>query len=280
MSTDSATTVTPDLLARHREYQALVGRLRDLVHRTVPPGATVVVISKGDADLVSLVGRRGWHFPQDASGGYAGYHPRESTSAIEELEALRSRGADYLVLPATSNWWLEHYADFGNHLRLNYDTLVDQPDTGIIYTLRKQSAPSVVHDGSAEKELEQHRAALLAEQIEDLVAHLVSPEQPVVVVVIAASGPVQLEGRVTMPLHVSELPPAGRAPSFVAGLVARLETLRRQGATCLIIPRSAFDWWALDVEFRLHVEQEYRCITQQAHVCVIYDLEPAEEAAT
>jgi hypothetical protein len=278
MSTDSATTVTPDLLARHREYQALVGRLRDLVHRTVPPGATVVVISKGDADLVSLVGRRGWHFPQDASGGYAGYHPRESTSAIEELEALRSRGADFLVLPATSNWWLEHYADFGNHLRLNYDTLVDQPDTGIIYTLRKQSAPSVVHDGSAEKELEQHRAALLAEQIEDLVAHLVPPERPVVVAHTGDAPSLELEGRLTMHLRLPgpEIAVHARRAIFLE----RLESLRRQKAVCLIIPFGAFEWWDTDDVLRAHVEQRHRCITQQAHVCVIYDLEPAEEAAT
>jgi len=280
MSTDSATTAAAGLLTRHRAYQAMVGRLRDLIHRSVPPGATVVVISKGDADLVELVGRQGWHFPQDDSGGYAGYHPRDSASAIEGLESLRSRGADYLVLPATSSWWLEHYADFGNHLRLNYQTLVEQPDTGAIYTLRKQSTPTVVRDGSAESELEQHRAALLAEQIQDLVAHLVPPQRPVVVAHTGDTSALELEDRETMALHVSELLPEERAPSFVAALVARLETLRRQGATCLIVPRSAFDWWALDVEFRLHVEQEYRCITRQAHVCVIYDLEPAEEVAT
>jgi len=278
MSIDSATTVTPDLHARHREYQALVGRLRDLVHQTVPPGATVVVVSKGDSDLVSLVGRRGWHFPQDANGGYAGYHPRDSASAIEELEALRSRGADFLVLPATSNWWLEHYADFGNHLRLNYDTLVDQPDTGVIFTLRKQTAPIAVPGSSAEQELEQHRAALLAEQIDDLVAHLVPPERPVVVAHAGDAPAWQIDGRTTMDLRLPGQ--ASAAHSSTAVLVARLETLRRQGSACLIVPRSAFDWWGLDVEFRLHVEQEYRCITHQAHVCVIYELDRVEKAVT
>ncbi len=278
MSIDSATKVTPDLHARHREYQALVGRLRDLVHQTVPPGATVVVVSKGDSDLVSLVGRRGWHFPQDANGGYAGYHPRDSASAIEELEALRSRGADFLVLPATSNWWLEHYADFGNHLRLNYDTLVEEPDTGIIYTLRKQSEPSDVHDVPAADALEQHRAALLAEQIDDLVAHLVPHARPVVVAHAGDAPTRQIDGRTTMHLRLPGPDVQIHPPN--ANLVARLETLRRQGPACLIVPRSAFDWWELDVDFRLHVEQEYRCITQQAHVCLIYDLEQAEGAVT
>src|SRR3712207_3563099 len=115
MSTKDTPT-TEDLLTRHRAYQALVGRLRDLIHRTVPPGATVAVVSKGDPDLVTLEGRQGWHLPQDDRGGYAGYHPRDSAAAIEALEALRTRGADFLVLPATTRWWLDHYTDFAAHL--------------------------------------------------------------------------------------------------------------------------------------------------------------------
>ena len=283
MSTDSATTAAAGLLTRHRAYQAMVGRLRDLIHRSVPPGATVVVISKGDADLVELVGRQGWHFPQDDSGGYAGYHPRDSASAIEGLESLRSRGADYLVLPATSSWWLEHYADFGNHLRLNYQTLVEQPDTGTIYTLRKQSTPTVVRDGSAESELEQHRSALLSEQINDLIEHLAPPGRPVVVVAGGETPALELDGRVTMHLRLPETTSAAQAPAVSP--IARLNGLRRQGAACLVIPCDMFDRWDRDDVLRPHVEQQHRCITRQAHVCLIYDvepagLEPAEEVAT
>lgn len=283
MSTDSARTVAPDLLARHRAYQALVGRLRDLVHRAVPPGATVVVISKGDADLVELIGRQGWHFPQDDSGGYAGYHPRDSASAIEGLESLRSRGADYLVLPATYSWWLEHYADFGNHLRLNYQTLIEQPDTGTIYTLRTQSSPTVVRDGSAESGLEQHRSALLSEQINELMAHLAPPGRPVVVVADGETPALELDGRVTMHLRLTGSAPIRQAPAVSS--IARLDVLRRQGAACLVIPRDMFERWDRDDVLRPHVEQQHRYITRQAHVCLVYDVEStefksAEEVAT
>ena len=67
----------------------------------------VVVISKGDDALLEWAGRRGWHFPQDATGGYAGYYPANGRNAIVHLEVLRARGARYLVLPATSAWWLD-----------------------------------------------------------------------------------------------------------------------------------------------------------------------------
>jgi len=280
MSMDTAPPVAQDRLARQRAYQALVGRLRDLIHGSVPTGATVVVVSKGDADLVSLVGRRGWHFPQDDSGGYAGYHPRDSASAIEGLEALRCRGADFLVIPATSGWWLEHYADFGHHLRHNYEPLVEQPDTGIIYTLRKESTQQVADDALAAGELEQHHRALLSHQINDLAAHLVPSERPVVVVDRGEVAPLQLDGRLTTHLNPIGSPLAAHRLAEGASLIAELESLRRQGAVCLIVARGALDWWENDTVFRSHVEQRYRCVTRQAHVCFIYELEMTEKAVT
>ena len=159
MSTRSTPT-TEDLLARQRTYQALVGRLRELIHRTVPPGATVAVVSKGDPDLVSLEGRQGCHLPQDDSGGYAGYHPRDSAAAIEALEALRTRGADFLVLPATTRWWLDHYTDFASHLQRNYESLVDLPETGIIYSLNQAGRLVAQVDTAPDGELERHRDAM------------------------------------------------------------------------------------------------------------------------
>lgn len=280
MSSSGAPPAAPDLLARHRSYQELVARLRDLIHRHVPPGATVAVVSKGDPDLVSLVGRRGWHFPQDSSGGYVGYHPRDSASAIEGLEALRSRGADFLVLPATSSWWLEYYADFGNHLRLRYETLVEQTDTGIIYALRKHSISHMDTGGSAESpaetELELHRHALLAQQIFDLTAHLVPPEHAVSILHLEGDIPLLLEGRRTMELRVGKALAVAHPPQPADGLMGELESQRRQGAAYLIIPRNAFGWWALQVKLRLQVEQAFRCITHQAHVCLIYALDPEE----
>ena len=72
---------------------------------------------QGDPALLKLGRRRrGLHFPQTNDGVYAGYHPRDAAAAVRHLEELRRKGAEYLVLPATAFWWLEHYVGLNRHL--------------------------------------------------------------------------------------------------------------------------------------------------------------------
>ncbi len=104
-------------------YRRLIERVRAAVAEAVPDGASVLVVSRGDHELLRLGSTTAAHFPQDASGGYLGHHPRDSEEAIARLESLRRRGADYLVLPCTSYWWLEHYAGFAEHLRARYPAI-------------------------------------------------------------------------------------------------------------------------------------------------------------
>ncbi|MBS1892423.1 MAG: glycosyltransferase family 2 protein [Actinobacteria bacterium] len=101
-------------------YRSLVDRVREAVEETVPGDADVLVVSRGDRALVALGARPAGHFPQDPEGRYLGHHPRDSEEAIAELERLRRAGADYLVLPSTAYWWLEHYRGFADHLRDRY----------------------------------------------------------------------------------------------------------------------------------------------------------------
>jgi hypothetical protein len=101
-------------------YRYLVERIRAAVAESVPAGASVLVVSRGDRDLVRLPERRAGHFPQAAGGAYLGHHPGDSAEAVAQLEALRSGGAQYLVVPSTAYWWLEHYEDFATHLRERY----------------------------------------------------------------------------------------------------------------------------------------------------------------
>ncbi len=98
-------------------YRYLVERVRAAVEEHVPAGEQVLVVSRGDRDLVDLGGVEAGHFPQDAEGRYLGHHPRDGEDALAQLEALRQAGAGYLVLPATSSWWLDHYEAFADHLR-------------------------------------------------------------------------------------------------------------------------------------------------------------------
>ena len=103
-----------------REYDALRQRVAELVTAHARDERPVLVASRGDDGLIRFAGRQGWHFPQAAGGIYAGHHPADSDEAIEQLEALRARGAGYLVLPRTSFWWLAHYRGLGHHLKRRY----------------------------------------------------------------------------------------------------------------------------------------------------------------
>jgi GT2 family glycosyltransferase len=106
--------------SRRLGYRQLVERFRGEVAEVVPAGSSLLVVSRGDRALLELSGCDAGHFPQDSEGGYLGHHPADSDDAVERLESLRSAGADYLVLPSTAYWWLDHYAGFAKHLRSHY----------------------------------------------------------------------------------------------------------------------------------------------------------------
>jgi len=102
----------------------------------LPHNATVIVASKGDADLLSLYGRDGWHFPQTENGVYGGHHPASSTAAIVHIERLRAKGAEYFLLPNTMFWWLDHYVGFRRYLETYYRVVVKREDACMIFGLQ------------------------------------------------------------------------------------------------------------------------------------------------
>jgi len=124
-------------------YRDLVERIRDVVDRELPPDATVLVVSHGDDELLDLgAGRRGWHFPQMEDGTYAGHHPGDSAEAIAHLEALRGRGADYILFPETALWWLEYYDELTELLRRPGRQTHGSPGTCLAFAL-SEGAPAV-----------------------------------------------------------------------------------------------------------------------------------------
>jgi GT2 family glycosyltransferase len=98
-------------------YEKLLSDIQEVVDETVPLDATVLVISRGDDEALQLKGREAWHFPQAPDGTYAGSYPQNSDEAVAHLEQLRQEGAQYLLVPSTSAWWLDHYEGFARHLR-------------------------------------------------------------------------------------------------------------------------------------------------------------------
>jgi len=123
-------------------YHGLVERIRRVVDATLPRRATVMVVSRGDDGLLELGGeRRGWHFPRLADGTFAGYYPEDSTAAITHVEELRTAGADHLLFPSTSLWWLEHYPGLRRYLDECYSNVITDQETCSIYALRRKRRP-------------------------------------------------------------------------------------------------------------------------------------------
>jgi len=130
----AGTQVPHGLDPRLREYRALVNRVRENVSATVPADTKLLVISKGDEDLVRFTDRVAWHFPRNGANGYAGHYPADSAAAIRHLELLRAEGARFLVLPQTAFWWLNHYAELRKYLEAAGQPVCSNDDC-LIYQL-------------------------------------------------------------------------------------------------------------------------------------------------
>ena len=74
---------------------------------------------------------------------FTGYYPTDSDDAVERLEGLRAKGADFLLFPRMAFWWLDHYQKFREHLDAHYPVVVRDENTCIIFDLRNPTASSV-----------------------------------------------------------------------------------------------------------------------------------------
>jgi glycosyltransferase involved in cell wall biosynthesis len=117
----------------------VVERVHAFVEAELPAESRVLVVSRGDESIVDFGRHRGEHFPQAERGVYAGHHPADSADAIARLEALRSGGADYLVIPATSGWWLDHYDELARHLDSSYARVGADDGAFVAYCLSTSS---------------------------------------------------------------------------------------------------------------------------------------------
>jgi GT2 family glycosyltransferase len=121
-------------------YRQMLRGVRQLVRALVPRDSTLILVGKADDDLVRVHAGPVLRFPQATDGSYAGFYPACSTSAVVQLESLRSKGADFLLIPEPSRWWLEHYGDFNRHLGRLYRVIADQAGVGLVVSLRQPPA--------------------------------------------------------------------------------------------------------------------------------------------
>jgi GT2 family glycosyltransferase len=122
-------------------YASSIVALRRAVAAHVPASATVLVISRGDDELVDLDGRTAWHFPRGDDGRWAGHYPADGAEAVRQLETLGRQGAAFLVVPPTSSWWLTHYDELRTHLHSRSRELVKDPLVGAIFALDGGEGP-------------------------------------------------------------------------------------------------------------------------------------------
>jgi GT2 family glycosyltransferase len=236
---------TPSAPAPHLSadaYGKLVERVRALVQATVTPGATVLVVSRGDEDLVAMPGYRGWHFPRAADGRYRGYYPANDEEAISHLEELRSAGAEYLVFPSVASWWLNHYPAFAAHLRERYVTAAYDHDTAVLFGLHLPLEASVVE-------------------------HLI-PKGSRLAVSTSFRG--DLGG-------LTDYDAVQLAATTDEEAIVGVEELTRQGVEFLLIPRSGFGWQEEHFAFGEYLRGRHRFVTHQHHSCEIWELQPTSE---
>ena len=269
----------------HPDYYELVDQVTSMVTAMVPPSETVLVVSKGDQNLLRLGSRSGWHFPRLGDGRYAGYYPADSADAISQLEELRERGAGFIVFPATSLWWLEHYPEFSRHLESRYQRLVRDDSICAIYALRESAssadgssatagadAHAPVAPSSATSAHPAQRLGVSADQLCTFLDSILPEETTVAVVSSGDAGALRLPGREMW--HFPRTPSggyAGHAPADTDMALDQLEGLRARGLEFLVIPRET-PWLTHYPDFVEQVEERYRCVARQRYVCTVFDL--------
>ncbi len=251
------------------DYERVLGRIRGAVEDSVPGDATVLVVSRGDEALLELGNRTAWHFPREADGKYAGFHPRDSADALSHLDEWRSRGAQFLVLPATGFWWLDYYGDFGNDLRRHGVAFED--DACIVFRLGGEGLTAAGLQA----------AERVSRHVVEFVDRLLPADAVIAVVSSGDERLVRLGGRRT-----EHFPPAIAAdeaqdvhhdPDAAIGI---LETMREEEAfEYLVVPDVAPSWLDLNPGFEPAVDARYRCVARRSGVCSVFALnEPAGKA--
>jgi hypothetical protein len=238
------------------EYAELVDRVCSAVCASVPPGASLLVVSKGDQALVEIPGMSAGHFPQDRSGAYAGYHPRDGAEAVAELQRLRRGGAEYLIVPVTMRWWLEFYTGLAQHLSGCCELVADLGDSCLIYRLERAVGAL---DGVAFS-----RPHVSVEQIRDFLESLLSADTQVAVLETDSQMASLLDPLPAVSLTSRELE-SGEDQRALADLAER-------GIGYLVVPRSADEWLQANPELLGGIEASCRRVADQRHLCRVYEL--------
>ncbi len=250
----------PEPTSEH-SYRALVERTRSLIADCVPAEAKVLVVTRGDENLLRLRGRKAAHFPQSETGLYAGYHPVDGGEAAAQLAALQARGAEYLAIPATSRWWLEYYPELRARLAQHGELVADEPDTCIVFALSRPALPRT-------RTPEELDAAATAPQVEALI-DAVLPDEAGLVLVGPAANEVRSGRR-----RCWRLPGPG-GDVTVEHVLAEAEAACRAGARYVLLLNPDDPTRAMDGRLRGRLARSLRLVFSQGLV-EAFEAGPAE----
>jgi Glycosyl transferase family 2/Sulfotransferase family len=111
-----------------------------LAVQLLPAEAVAIVFSDGDERYAKMGGAVGWHFPQDPSGAFTGANPADSNDAVNQLSALRSRGAGYLIVPQHALWWLEYYLGLRKYIEESCRVVAVYEGIGAVFAFKSADA--------------------------------------------------------------------------------------------------------------------------------------------
>jgi hypothetical protein len=200
-----------------------------------------------------LVDLAGWdlrHFPQSPTGLYAGHYPADGEAAAAHLKELRALGAQYLMIPDTGLWWLDHYRELGAWLAEEASVVADEPYTGRLFRL------------AGEREADPGRLlaseARTARQVSGLLRSLLPPGAGIVLIGLDAES-VDVDDRPAWLLS----PPRADNDTSVDDVLAAVAVARSSGGqyAALLIPEDPSA--SPDGALRRELRRRFRCLCAQ-----------------
>ena len=61
--------------------------------------------------------------------------PGTSSEVLLSLERLRQQGGNYLLIPFTQYWWLDHFPEFGRYVKQNCRLIASKDEVGMLISL-------------------------------------------------------------------------------------------------------------------------------------------------
>lgn len=241
---------------------------RNLLRRSVPRDAVVLVAAGGDDKLLTVDDLSGWHFPQNGRGAPVAADHLSDDELIQVLERLRAKGAQFLLIPAGAGDVIAARAGVIDYLARWYQRIASHDGIADVWALAIAGAgppsPPPVDLDPAHTEL--------VERLRGVVSALVPPDAHVAVV---SRGDVELlDLPVARAVHFPSGPGigwSGNNPANDEEAVDALDAAIEAGATHILVP--AREQWWFDSYPRFQVRlQSCWTIVSDASTCSIFAL--------